>query len=294
MLKINANSKINLFLEITGKLPNGYHTVDTVMQSVSMADSLELELIPSKKGIKISCNIPAIPTDERNIAYKTAKAYLDTTGADCGVRISIKKSIPSEAGMGGGSADGAAVLVGLNELCGNPLTESKLEEIASMHGADIPFCVRGGTKRLLGIGTETVETYISPSLPIVIAKPGCGISTPQAYRKLDAMFSDFLDFKPILPTRLTDILSGSSDDYADSLFNRFEHALDELCPISKSLIDFLKDNSHGSLLCGSGAAVFAIADSTSHAKILAEKVKSEFGDCSVWTSETASHGCCII
>ena len=294
MLKIKANAKINLFLEITGKMPNGYHEVDTVMQSVSLADFIEMELIPKGEGIKLSCNVPAVPVDERNIAYKTAKAYLEATKADCGVCISLNKSIPSEAGMGGGSADGAAVLVGLNSLCGNLLHDTELEKIASKLGADIPFCVSGGTKRLVGIGTEVIQKFDSPRLPIVIVKPDGGISTPQAYRCLDNMFADFRDHKSVQPLRLTEALEGANNDFSGSLFNRFECVLSELCPTSRDIIDYLNDNSHGSLLCGSGAAVFAIADSLEHSRILADKVKSNFGDYSVWTAETVSYGCSII
>ena len=293
MLKINANSKINLFLEITGKRADGYHTVDTVMQSVSLTDELALELIPRGRGIRLTCNIPAIPTDERNIAYKTAKAYLDVTGIDCGVSININKVIPSEAGMGGGSADGAAVLLGLNALCGTILDLKDLEVLAAKHGADIPFCIGGGTKRLTGIGTETTEVYTSPVLPLVIAKPDHGVSTPQAYRYLDKLFSDFTDHCPESPRRLIEILKGNAVGYADSIYNRFEYVLGELCPESRKLIDYLRDHSHGSLLCGSGAAVFAIADSVSHADSLAKSVRDEFG-CSVWTAATDSCGCRII
>ena len=294
MLKINAYAKINLFLEITGKLPNGYHTVDTVMQSVSLSDLIELELIPRREGIKLSCNLSAIPTDERNIAYKTAKAYLEATNVDCGVRINIDKSIPSEAGMGGGSADGAAVLLGLNELCGNPLDICALEKIASNHGADIPFCIKGGTRRLLGIGTDSFEKYSSPSLPLVIVKPQSGVSTPQAYRLLDLIFSDFTDHIPMSPEGLIDFLCGKTGGCSDVLFNRFESVLGEMCPASKELIEFLRDRSHGSLLCGSGAAVFAVADSINHANALADIVKNEYSECSVWTAETVPSGSIIL
>ena len=274
MLRINANAKINLFLEITGKLPNGYHTVDTVMQSVSLSDSLELELLSRSEGIKLSCDLPDIPSDERNIAYKTAKALLEETNADCGVRIKINKSIPSEAGMGGGSADGAAVLIGLNQLCGNPLGVSALEEVAAKYGADIPFCIEGGTGRLLGIGTERAEKYTTRHLNLVIAKPQGGISTPGAYRLLDTIFADFADHTPMSPEGLIDFICGKPGGCSGVLFNRFESVLEEICPASKALIGFLRDHSHGSLLCGSGSAVFAVADSPDHAKALAEKVKN--------------------
>lgn len=294
MLKIKVNSKINLFLEITGKLSNGYHTVDTVMQSVSLSDFLELELVPKKDGIKLSCDVPMIPLDERNIAYKTAKAFLEAAGADCGVSIGIRKSIPSEAGMGGGSADGAAVLVGLNMLCGNPLVVSDLEQIAAKLGADIPFCIEGGTKRLLGIGTERAEQYTTRHLHLVIAKPQGGISTPEAYRLLDTIYGDFADHKPMSPEGLIDYICGKPGRCSDVLFNRFESVLDQLCPASKDLIDYMRDHSHGSLLCGSGAAVFAVADSPSNAKALADKVKNKYPDCSVWIAETAPSGCIIL
>ena len=294
MLKINANAKINLFLEITGKLPNGYHTVDTVMQSVSLSDTLEIDLLPKSEGIKLLCDVDCIPTDERNIAFKTARAYLETTNADCGVSIRLNKSIPSEAGMGGGSADGAAVLVGLNALCGNLLSEKEMEAIAAKHGADVPFCIAGGTQRLLGIGTDCIEKYSSPSLPLVIAKPQSGVSTPQAYRLLDTIFSDFTAHVPMSPEGLIDFICGKPGGCPDVLFNRFEYVLDELCPASKELIGFLRDHSHGSLLCGSGAAVFAVADSAEHARSLADKVKANYGDYAVWTAETVPYGCSII
>ena len=193
MLKIKANAKINLFLEITGKLDNGYHTVDTIMQSVSLSDRLDISLAPKSEGITILCNVSGIPTDERNIAYKIARAYFDRIGADCGAVISIDKNIPSEAGMGGGSADGAAVLWGLNDLCGDALDYGSLVSLAAEKGADIPFCIKGGTQRLQGIGAEPIAEYNSPELPLVIVKPDCGVSTPLAYRCLDSMFGDFFN-----------------------------------------------------------------------------------------------------
>jgi 4-diphosphocytidyl-2-C-methyl-D-erythritol kinase len=215
--------------------------------------------------------VPTIPLDERNIAYKTAKAFLEAAGTDCGVSIGIRKSIPSEAGMGGGSADGAAVLVGLNMLCGNPLVVSDLEQIAAKLGADIPFCIEGGTKRLLGIGTERAEQYTTRHLHLVIAKPQGGISTPEAYRLLDTIYGDFADHKPMSPEVLIDYICGKPGGCSGVLFNRFESVLDQLCPASKDLIDYMRDHSYGSLLCGSGAAVFAVADSPNSAKALADK-----------------------
>lgn len=288
MIEITANAKINLFLEITGKMKNGFHTVDTVMQSISLSDRVTLELLPASEGIVLTCNSAHVPTDDRNIAHKTAKAFLDKTQIDCGVSIHIEKNIPSEAGMGGGSADGAAVIVGLNDLCGKPLTDDELLAIAAAKGADIPFCVFGGTQHLCGTGTELLETLTAPELPIVIAKPSRGISTPAAYSHLDAIHDDFSDHIPVSSKELIEGLSGSF-----TMFNRFEEVLPSLCPESKQLIDFLGERSHGALLSGSGAAVFAITDSRKHAFVLANTVAKAFPDCFVTVSHTAPHGCII-
>lgn len=294
MLEVLAPAKINLFLEITGKLENGYHTVDTVMQSLSLADTVSLELLSKSAGIVISCDIPGIPTDERNIAYKTARAYLESSGADCGVHIDIKKRIPSEAGMGGGSADGAAVLVGLNHLCGSLLPIERLHELASSKGADIPFCIEGGTKRLDGIGTRVCEGFVSPELHIVIAKPKCGISTPAAYGCLDKLHSDFFAHSSVTPDKLLEALRQSNEEnIIRNLYNRFEEIQGLLCPDVCELTAFMRDNAHAAMLCGSGTAVFAVADNDAHARRLEEMIKNKYPGYFTAVSRTVSRGCLI-
>ncbi len=294
MLEITAYAKVNLFLEITGKLPNGYHTVDTVMQTVSLSDSINLELTSKDKGILIHTDIAGIPTDERNIAYKAAKKFIDATTIDCGVDIRLIKRIPSEAGMGGGSADGAAVLAGLNKMCGNVLSNDDLLTIASSIGADVPFCVNGGTQRLAGIGTDLVERLNTPELSLVIAKPMAGISTPIAYGYLDKIHDNFRDHKAVSSAEhLFSMRSNNSVGIARSLYNRFEEASVELCPESNELISFMRENSHGALLSGSGAAVFAIADGNTHARRLEQIIKDRFPDYFVTTAQTVSSGCVI-
>ena len=129
MLSLSANAKINLFLEITGKRSDGYHTVETVMQEISLADGISLRLLPRSEGIKLKANISTIPLDERNIAYKAASKYIALSSVDCGVEITLNKKIPHEAGMGGGSSDGAAVLAGLNELCSEALNKIQMHNL---------------------------------------------------------------------------------------------------------------------------------------------------------------------
>lgn len=277
MLDVLANAKINLFLEITGRRNDGYHTVDTVMQEVTISDRITVDLLPKSKGIIIESDISSIPTDERNIAYKAAKCFLDKTDADCGVEISIIKRIPSEAGLGGGSADGAAVLSALNKLCGNPLDMNCLHEIAANMGADVPFFLYGGTAQMKGTGTEFVTSLSAPELNLVVAKPTVGVSTPLAYRYLDSIYENFSSHTLLDSKSLIDALkTGDIREISNRMFNRFEMAADALCPQTQKLRLFMKEHSHGALLSGSGAAVFAVADSNSHALDLKRLIQDEF------------------
>ena len=295
MLEIVANAKVNLFLEITGKLSNGYHTVDTVMQSVSLSDCLKIDILQERSGIKITCSDPVIPMDERNIAYKVARDYLYTSGIKCGVSIDITKNIPSQAGMGGGSADGAAVLVGLNHLCGNPLSNEQLTEIASKNGADIPFCIEGGTQRLIGIGTDSVERFVSPRLPLIIVKPKSGISTPAAYSCLDSIHNGFIDHKAMDSGNLVESLrSTNCGDIRSFLYNRFEEVLEHICVNSLQIITWLQSRGCSALLSGSGTAVFGITNDLFEAQKLADAVGNYFSDCFTCVCETTDCGCSII
>ena len=149
--EIKAFAKVNLFLDITGRLENGYHTLNTVMQQIDLYDEITAE-VSEGNGIYISCDNPAVPCNEKNIAYKATAAFLSETGKKARVDIRINKNIPLEAGMGGSSTDGAAVLKALNEIYGYPLTDEKLCEIGAGLGADVPFCIMGGTAVCKGIG----------------------------------------------------------------------------------------------------------------------------------------------
>ena len=287
MLEIIANAKVNLFLEITGRRSDGYHLVDTVMQEISVADALSVQLLPPREGIRIKTNIDSIPTDERNIAYKAAKRFIERAGVDCGAEIFLTKNIPHEAGMGGGSSDGAAVLKALNELCGNPLDIKELHEIAATMGADVPFFIYGGTALMSGTGTDFVYKLNAPELDFVIAKPPVGISTPAAYGYLDTLYDNFRDHIPKNSKPLIDALKASSSlDVSGCLFNRFDEAADVLCPQVKELRKFMRDNSHAALLSGSGSAVFAVAESPSHANKIRDLINRQFPDCYVCVSKT--------
>ena len=152
-MKVKTAAKVNLALDVTGKLPNGYHDIESVFQTVGLYDEINVELTDS--GIDLTCEVPEefassdpIPCDERNIAYKAAKLFFEENDISCGCRISIKKGIPSQAGMGGGSTDAAAVVYCLSELTGKQLSHTE------RLGADVPFFLTGGTALVKGIGEK--------------------------------------------------------------------------------------------------------------------------------------------
>ena len=181
-----APAKINLGLDVTGTRPDGYHLLETVFQAVSIADTVTVELIDTP-DIALTCDVAGVPCSPKNIAWKAAQRYLDAAGLTDGVQIHIEKRIPMEAGMGGGSTDGAAVLLALQELTGNALSMDKLAEIAVSLGADVPFFLYGGTAYAAGIGEKLEKLPAFSTDCMVIAKGTAGVSTAQAYGAIDAL-----------------------------------------------------------------------------------------------------------
>ena len=193
---IQAYAKINLFLDITGRRPDGYHTIAGIMHTVSLCDlvTVSAQTVPSGGGMTLTCSHPALPTDAGNLGYRAATAWLTAAGMDpetVKVSIHIDKHIPFAAGMAGGSADAAAVLRGLNDLLGNPLTAGELSAVGLKLGADVPFCLAGGAQVTEGIGEVLTPCPCLPACDILIACAGEGVSTPAAYRALDGLYGGF-------------------------------------------------------------------------------------------------------
>ena len=183
-ITVKAPAKINLSLDILGKRADGYHFLRTVMHAIDLCDTIHISMTGS--DIQILCDREDVPCDERNIAYKAAAAFFDQTQAtQTGIRIQIDKTIPSQAGLGGGSADGAAVLVALNELYQTGLDTSKLQKIGALVGADIPFCITGGCALAEGIGEILSPIHAQLDCCFVVCKPEIGVSTAAAYNKFD-------------------------------------------------------------------------------------------------------------
>jgi 4-diphosphocytidyl-2-C-methyl-D-erythritol kinase len=182
-LSYRAYAKINLLLDVTGVLPNGYHSVVMINQSISLHDVVTVEVVPGR-GIEITCDMPGIPTDQRNIVWKACKAF----GGDRGLRITLEKHIPSEAGLAGGSTDAAAVLAALRRMFKPEMPTETLLTIGAKVGADVPFCLTGGCCLAEGIGEVLTPL---PSLPqsyaVALTKPDVAVSTAAAYAAMDSI-----------------------------------------------------------------------------------------------------------
>ena len=186
MINVIAPAKINLFLDILGKLENGFHSLFMVMQAVDLCDEITVD--KGENGIVLSCSDERLPQDERNIAYKAAKAFFEATGIEPNAVIHIEKKIPFEAGLAGGSADAAAVIVGLDELYGTKLSKQTMCEIGLTVGSDVPFCIKGGTCVAQNRGEVLSRVKPLKKCYIVLAKPEKGVSTAQAFAAADKAY----------------------------------------------------------------------------------------------------------
>ncbi|MBE6690062.1 MAG: 4-(cytidine 5'-diphospho)-2-C-methyl-D-erythritol kinase [Ruminococcaceae bacterium] len=257
VLSMKAYAKINLYLTVTGKRPNGYHDLVTVMQSVSLADMLTVERV-EEQGILLDTG-GILPTDESNLICRAAKAYFARSGKPFGVSVRLQKEIPMQAGMGGGSADAAAMLKALNLLDGNRFTEAELCEIGATIGADVPFCIVGGTRLCRGIGEimEPVKNRLDGVL--VVAIGGEGVSTPAAFGELDRKYGDFANVTATPATLLSAMGEGSITAATGCFYNMFEEVIMPIRPVVGEIKDMmLKKGALATMMSGSGPSVWGI------------------------------------
>ena len=281
MLKttVTANAKINLFLDITGRRGDGYHTITGVMQAVSLADAVTVEITEpvgmhlcvmgprpgAAETITLTCSNPDLPTDRRNLAWRAAEAFFAATGRGCRtLSIHIDKHIPASAGMAGGSTDAAAVLSALNELFDHPLTPAALCEVGLTLGADVPFCIMGGAQITEGVGERLTPLPALPDCALVVACAGEGVSTPGAYKALDGMYGGFAPeaYTPRMAQldRLTAALRGGDlDGVCGSMFNIFEAAVLPERPVARMIKEtLLSAGAVAAMMSGSGPSVFGV------------------------------------
>lgn len=257
-LKVLAPAKINLSLDIVGKRPDGYHDVAMVMQAVSLYDTITVS-DDVDDGVEemftVTCNVEGIPTDERNIVCKAANAFYRYNAIEpMKLLIDIEKMIPHEAGLAGGSTDAAAVILALNRICDTKLTMKEMCEIGAKVGADVPFCLEGGTMHATDIGTTLSKLPSLTKCYILICKPDVSVSTAQAYAKSDSKPSKgFLVTDEVVKMLFKRNLRGVSQ----CLYNEFE-AVMELPEISQIKKTMVKHKALGACMSGSGSAVFGI------------------------------------
>ncbi len=266
---LKAAAKLNLSLDITGVRNDGYHLLDSIFQSVDIFDEITLTKTPD--DITVSSDSPNVPTNSSNTAYKAAVRFFEKTGISSGIDIFIKKSIPSEAGMGGGSADAAAVIVGLNELFDTNLSLKEMQDIGVLVGADVPFCIRGGSMRVSGIGEILEELPFINFLRFVVVMPkGKGISTREAYTAYD---KNGAKQHPDTQKLLKAIENEDVFTFCENMHNVLEEVapLEEIAKIEAMLIEYGADKA---MMTGSGAAVFGVF----HSLILALSTKARFKD----------------
>ncbi len=221
-MKVKAFGKINLTLDVTGRREDGFHLLDTVMQTVSIWDELDIQH-SHEPGVHLQCSRESIPTDRKNTAFRAAKFFLEDQGLTHeGVYIFIRKYIPSRSGMGGGSADAAAVLHGLNRMFQRGLEGPKLMELGAKVGSDVPFCVAGGAARCTGVGTIVEEAPPLPDCWLVVCKPPTGMSTPRAYALLDQYP---LSSTQATPRMMEALAGGNLKKIARCEANRFDETI---------------------------------------------------------------------
>lgn len=286
-VKTKAYAKINLILDITAKRTDGFHELFTVMQSVSAHDVITVSK-QKGQGITVTCNVPGIPCDESNIVYKCALAFFKAVKIRrFGINIDIDKHIPHAAGLAGGSADGAATLVSLNELYGAGLSLDELCTIGADIGADIPFCIKGGTLLCQGKGEVLSKMKNLPKCYIILAKPDVAVNTGAAYKAFDE------NGKMRTPDNFGMLCAVQSRDIkaiGEKLDNVFEQFIEVPKRVDIKSVMY-SHGAAGACMSGSGPTVFGIFENEDNANACAEELKKFVKDVIVCTP--VNKGCKI-
>lgn len=307
---LSAPAKINLHLEIIGDRPDGYHELAMVMQSVALCDRLELRA-NGLEQFRVHCNTPGVPGDRTNLALRAAdlmaQQYPESYHNLGGVDIRLKKMIPIAAGLAGGSADAAAVLVGLNLLWNLGLTQPELWELGAQLGSDIPFCISGGTALASSRGEEITPLPSMEGLSVVLAKyRSLAVSTPWAYKTFRERFSHTyatgeseqeqrrhsLHAGPMMSA----LLNHDKADIGRLLYNDLEKVVLPEFPSVAQLRQVMSDGDVlGAMMSGSGPTVFALTETPEQAQALCDHVKHEIpdDDLALWVTEFCPTGIVI-
>lgn len=269
---VKAFAKINLSLDIVGRREDGYHLLKTIMQKIELYDLIDVN--KADRGINLSCNKLYLPTDSKNLAYKVADIFLKTYGIDSGVNINIKKFIPVSAGLAGGSTDAAAVLMALRKLYKPNIRDNELAKLGLRLGADIPYCLTGGTALCEGIGERVTKLRRFKDKILVIVKPAFGVSTADVYRSFDM---DKVRKHPNTDLILKCIEKNDVRTLSKNMENVLENVTLNKHSIIKSIKQqMIKDGALGSLMSGSGPTVFGFFGDMLRAQLCYDKMKKKY------------------
>lgn len=277
-------AKINLSIDVTGRLENGYHTVEMIMQSIDLCDTVTVE--KKQSGISISCDLPYIPKDQRNIAWKAAEAFFSGCSQKEGAHITLEKNIPVAAGLAGGSTNAAGVLKALNRLYGNHFSNDQLVELSKGLGADVAFCLKGGTQLARGIGDELTVLPDLANVHVLLVKPPFSISTPWVYKNLKM---DQLGERPDTYKLIHGIEEFDVHAIATGMRNVLESVTMREYPELQIIMDrFMAYGAMGSRMSGSGLTVFGLFENEQKALYAKEQFLKDY-ECVNYT-KTISRG----
>lgn len=269
-MKIKAYAKINISLDIVGKRESdGYHLLKMIMQNIDLYDEISIE--KQKEDITISCNKSYVPTDSRNLAYKAASLFKETYNIEDGVHIDIVKNIPVSAGLAGGSTDAAAVLKLMNKIFKVNASNEELMALGLKLGADIPYCINGGTALCEGIGEKITTLAPFKDKILVLVKPSFGVSTKEVYKAFN------LDRVRIHP-KTENLIEAMEQDDLYYVANNMKNLLENVTLRKHNILIKIKEDMNrygavGSMMSGSGPSVFAFFDDMLKAQRCYEKMK---------------------
>lgn len=271
-MQLQAPAKINLSFEIKGRRDDGFHEIETLMAPITLSDRLTLERGDATNGVKFSCDDPSVPHGEENLVVRAARLFQKATGVGAGVDIALEKNIPHGAGLGGGSSDAAATLLGLNELFETRLDQKTLIELSAQIGSDVPFFVLGSAATCRGRGEIVEPAKLSARLNLLLMKPDFGVPTPWAYGRWKNSRG--------LP----------GVDYAAQTFSGVRFVNDLERPVFEKFVLLghlktwlrLQPEVGAALMSGSGSTVFAVLREGANAEVLAARIHENL-DARLWT-----------
>ncbi|WP_010293835.1 4-(cytidine 5'-diphospho)-2-C-methyl-D-erythritol kinase [Clostridium senegalense] len=274
-MKVKAYGKINIALDVVGKREDGYHLLKMIMQTVDIYDELEFE--KCDKNITINCNKKYLPVDENNLVYKAIKLFMEKYNISSGVKVNIVKNIPVAAGMAGGSADAAATLKAMRNMFKKDVTDGELMELGLKIGADVPYCIVGGTALCEGVGEVVTKLKPFKNKILVVVKPNFGVSTKDVYKALEI---NKIHKHPETEKLITAMKQENIKYVSKNMRNVLENVTIKKHLLIKQLKEeMMRNGALGSMMSGSGPTVFGFFEDMLKAQDCYDKLKEKYRDC---------------